>query len=280
MTGSSQYGCPGIGALDSAAGLWGWFCPDSDSMFLSWVISKSGKKTTFVLHVANFAAGHRTHQACAVNVCVLRGDTCIINIASIEWWIIMPVQRNQFIWTPPIQSSRGLFKNMLMSREECVLLYLLRTVLNVSMNVHVKYLLYSLISFILILSVNTHLSVSQILKVWSQSLAVQIISAVILSKFPNAAIIRPFSQRIQVVGSMSSLRCYTKTGRLLYWFHLEVAPRKSTHILQLSRWRFCRYLSAASLLATAAVVTSSLPGWRTLNSCKRPSPERTADVKG
>lgn len=54
---------------------------------------------------------------------------------------------------------------MLMIKEECVLLYLLPRVLNVSRNVHGNYLRYSLISFIEILYVNAHLLlVSQILK--------------------------------------------------------------------------------------------------------------------
>lgn len=89
---------------------------------------------------------------------------------------------------------------------------------------------------------------------------VSIISTVILSKLNHAAIIRPFSQRIQLISSASPLGCHTE--EIFCNFRGDVFPR---------------YLSTASLAATAAAVTSSLRG--ETNSCKCNLPHRTADVK-
>lgn len=52
---------------------------------------------------------------------------------------------------------------------------------------------------------------------WKFACAVIIISAVILSKFNHAAIIRPFSQRSRLIGSTSPLSCYTKEIFCNFW---------------------------------------------------------------
>lgn len=91
-------------------------CSGSDSMLLSWVISKSAKKQHWSSMRQICCRSQDTSGARCVRACVLRGDACVINRASTQWRRITPFTAE------PIQLNRTnsvQFSSKLISIKDC-----------------------------------------------------------------------------------------------------------------------------------------------------------------